>query len=476
LPFPLSNSSSSAPAYVVAIIGGGCAGTLVASQLLRQAWGPARILVIERGAAIGRGVAYGTDFNEHRLNVPAARMSALPEDPKHFLNWARERVKHLGFPDTVDGNDFLPRWMYGRYLEFVLEESKGLAPPDVVLEIVHGEAVDLAETPAGKTITLADGRILVVSAVVLALGLLPGEYPIRRPLPVYHSPRYLHSPLLPTALSGVEKQDDILIVGAGLTAVDIILQCRLLGHRGVIHALSRRGIKPVAHSASPAEPYPAFLRADALPVTVHAAMTLIRAELASAAARGIDWRPVLDSIRPVSAALWEGFSWAERARFLRHVRPFWEAHRHRIAPATAAIIASVQQEGRLKFHAGRLISLRESAGRVAAVLKVRGEERFEALSVAKVINCTGPRSDYSKYQHPLLVNLLAAGLIGHDPLALGIDALPTGQVLRYGTRTPVAGLFTLGATLKGVLWESTAVPEIRVQARQLAEYLCSESS
>jgi len=429
----LSNLPSSSPRCSVAVVGGGCAGTLVVSQLLRQASRPTRILLFERAGSVGRGVAYGTDFNEHRLNVPAARMSALPEDPGHFLNWARQRVKHLGFPDAV-------------------------------------EVVDLTDTAAGKTLTLADGRGFAAAAAVLAIGLLPGEYPIRRPLPIYHSPRYLHSPLLPTALSGVEKNDDILIVGAGLTAVDIIVQCRLLGHRGMIHALSRRGIKPIAHGA-PTEPYPPFLRPDALPRTIRSAVRLVRAELRSAAARGIDWRPVLDSIRPVSAALWEGLSWDERARFLRHVRPFWEAHRHRITPETAAIIASIQAEGRLRFHAGRLTTLRQTGASVAAVLKVRGQEKFEALQVAKVINCTGPRADYSKYQHPLLVNLLAAGLIGHDPLALGIDALPSGQVLRYGSRAPVDGLFTLGATLKGVLWESTAVPEIRQQARQLAARL-----
>jgi uncharacterized NAD(P)/FAD-binding protein YdhS len=451
------------------IVGGGCAGLLVAAQTLRRASAPTEVVLIERNPPIGRGVAYATDCGEHRLNVPAGRMSALPEAPAHFLDWARARAGRLGFPDTVSAEDFLPRWMYGHYLAAVLDDAQQAAARGVTLTTIVGEVVDLEDSASGPRITLADGRILPADAVVLALGLLPGEYPIRRPLPFYRSPRYLHSPLLPTVLSGVNKTDDILIVGAGLTAVDIIVQCRQLGNRGVIHAMSRRGLRPQAQRRG-LESYPPFLFAESLPATVRETLRAVRGEVRRAAARGWDWRAVVDSIRPVSATLWQGFSGTERSRFMRHLRPFWEAHRHRIPPETAAIVAEMEAQGRLVYHAGRLVSLRDTGEGVAAIIRTRGTENFSALRVAKVINCTGPRTDYSKYQHPLLINLLARGLIGHDPLALGIAALPTGEVCRYGGG-PVGWLFTLGAPLKGILWESTAVPEIREQARALADRL-----
>jgi uncharacterized NAD(P)/FAD-binding protein YdhS len=178
-------------------------------------------------------------------------------------------------------------------------------------------------------------------------------------------------------------------------------------------------------------------------------------------------------MRPQSQALWHGFSTAERARFMRHLRPYWEAHRHRIAPPVAATISRLASEGRVKYYAGRLQSLVETARGATAVFRRRGTNEVVTLKVGKVINCTGPRSDYSKYQHPLLINLLARGLIDHDPLALGINALPTGEVLRY-RGPPVGWLFTLGAPLKGVLWETTAVPDIRTHARALAETLSSK--
>jgi uncharacterized NAD(P)/FAD-binding protein YdhS len=451
-----------------AIVGGGCAGTLVAAQLLLQAPEGAHIILIERSPPVGRGVAYGTEFPEHVLNVPADRMSALPDDPEHFLRWARSMACRLGFPSAVSQDDFLPRWMYGRYLHHVLEEARGRRGPGVSFENVVGEAVDLEESETGPRITLADGRTLEADEVVLALGILPGEYPIRRPLPFYRTSRYVHSPFLPDVLGDVSKGDNLLIVGAGLTAVDIAVQCHRLGHSGVIHALSRRGIRPLAHLPA-AGNHPQFLLPDALPGMVKETLRLVRAE-----ARSGDWRAVVDSMRPVSQLLWQGYSLEDRSRFMRHLRPFWEAHRHRIAPATAEIISKMEASGHLKFHAGRLVSLRSNSDGAAALIRLRGKEDFLPLRVAKVINCTGPRTDYSKYQHPLLINLLASGLIGHDPLALGIDALPTGEVLRYGG-IPTGWLFTIGAPLKGVLWESTAVAEIRIQALNIAKRLISRA-
>lgn len=458
----------------IAIIGGGCAGTLVAARVLREACGPTHVILIERSPPPGRGVAYGTECEEHLLNVAAERMSAWSEDPEHFLRWAQARAGHLGVGGPIGVGDFLPRHIFGLYLADVLEQARAKADSAVTFEVVTGEAIDLEETEEGGRITLTDGRALIARSVVLALGNLSGEYPVRRPLSFYHGPRYVHLPWAPGALQQIGKHDDILVVGAGLTAVDIIVKCYVHGHSGVIHALSRRGLRPQAHRNG-LPPYSPFLEPDSLPTTVRAAFARLRQEVRAATARGEDWRTVIDAIRPLSQVLWRGFSWEERARFMRHVRPIWEAHRHRIAPATAAIIESLETAGRLKFHAGRLTSLRENERGAAAMVRIRGGEDFMALQVAKVINCTGPRTDYSKYQHPLLINLLAAGLIGHDPLALGIDALPSGEVLRYN-RKPVGWLFTIGAPLKGALWESTAVPEIRVQAEEISRRILDSAA
>ena len=452
----------------IVIIGGGVSGALVATHLLRQASTPLRIVIVERTPPIGRGVAYGTDCPDHLLNVPASRMGAFPNEPDHFYKWVAARVGRPTFPQTVSPADFLPRTLYGQYIYSVLMEARNAAAKDVVFESVAGEAIDIEEKPEGVQVILSDGRALAASRVVLALGNLPGEYPIRKSSQFFHGSRYVHVPWIDDALAGIRPEDEVLIVGAGLTAADIITQLVHQGHRGTIHALSRRGLKPQVQRLGP--PYRNFLAGQTLPATARQMLHLVRTEVRSAVRNGLDWQAVVDAIRPHTAAIWRNWSLAERARFLRHLRPFWEAHRHRFAAQTGTQLETLRASGQLKFYAGRLQSLTDAGSSAEAAFRHRGTENVTTLHVAKVINCTGPRSDYSKYQHPLFINLLARGLIDHDPLALGLNANADGELFRYRGK-PSGWLLTLGAPLKGVLWECTAVAEIRVQARALSARL-----
>ena len=452
----------------IAIIGGGVSGALVATNLLRQATAPLRIVIIERTPPIGRGVAYGTDCPDHFLNVPAGRMGAFPDAPDHFYKWVAARVGRSTFPKTVSSTDFLPRTLYGQYIYSVLMDARLGASKEVTLETIVGEAIDIEEKTGSALVLLNDGRSIEAERVVLALGNLPGEYPMRKTSQFFHSPRYVHVPWIDDALAGIRPEDEILIVGAGLTAADIITQLTHKGHTGTIHALSRRGLKPQVQRLAP--PYRDFLADQTLPATVRQLLHLVRTEVRAATTSGQDWQAVIDALRPHTAALWQNWPVAERARFLRHLRPFWDAHRHRFAAQTGAQLEALDASGQLKFYAGRLQSLVNTATSAEAVFRHRGTDKLTTLNVTKVINCTGPRSDYSKYQHPLFINLLARGLIDHDPLALGLNANADGELFRYRGQ-PSGWLLTLGAPLKGVLWECTAVAEIRVQARTLAAKL-----
>lgn len=457
----------------IAIIGGGFSGTAVAANLLRQATGSLRVLLIERKPPFGGGVAYGTKSPDHRLNVPADEMGLWADEPEHFVKWLRQHREEEGVPDAFNDRDFLPRRLYGAYVAAVLNETEADAPATVELQRIEGEVIDLEERRGGGALLrLGTGSELKADQVVLALGNLPGAYPIPRSLPIYRSARYVHVPWRPDALGGIGMDDEVLLVGQGLTATDLIMELERRGHRGIIHALSRRGVRPQVHQT--VEPYPSFIEHPALPKTARELVHRVRGEIRSAAGRGIDWRAVVDSLRPHSQAIWQGFSPDDRSMFLRYVRPIWEGHRHRLAPESAAVLERMINEGRLRYHAGRLQSLDVDANGVDALFRRRGGIRHVALRVAKVINCTSPRTDYSKYQHPLFIHLLARSLIDHDLLALGINAQPTGEVLRYRGEA-VGWLFTLGPPLKGVLWETTAVREIRVQAQRLAERLLANT-
>lgn len=462
--------------FDVVIVGAGLSGALVAANLLRRAQPGMRITLIERKPPFGRGMAYGTLSPVHRLNVPAGKLTAWPDQPDHFFEWATRQAGAPGLGDApVSKSDFLPMYLFGRYIESVLEEAKEQAAPGVIFRAVAGDVIDIDDSSeeGPHTLMLSDRTTLAAEVVILALGNLPGEYPIRKPLRIYHTLRYVHVPWLMAAVENIKPDEEVLIVGAGLTAVDIILQLDAQGHRGTIHALSRRGLRPKKHVLGP--PYPPFLDKEPLPTTVRVTLHRVRQELRKAAMEGVDWRAVLDAMRPQTQALWKGFSHQDRARFMRHVRPYWETHRHRLAPQVANRVEQMEIAGKVKFYAGRLQILEDRSGVVHAAFRPRGSDLLTTLTLGKVINCTGPRTDYSKFQHPLFINLLARGLIDHDPLALGISASPEGEVYRYrGDASP--WLFTLGAPMKGTLWECTAVPEIRMQATKLAERIAALAS
>ncbi len=460
-------SKPSAPQRVV-IVGGGLSGTLVAVHLLRQAPSGMIITLVERQPPIGRGVAYATHACVHLLNVPAGRMSAFPDQPDHFLEWVRERLGRAGFPKTVGAEDFLPRCLYGDYLGYVLTEERQQADPTVSFTVRVGEVVDIDELPAGGAarVFFSDDTTLVADQVVLALGNLPGEYPVRSGRRVFRGRRYVHVPWSPGVIDGIDADAEVLIAGQGLTAIDIVIQLAERGHRGRITCLSRRGLRPLPHRSGP--DYPDFLAREPAPGTVRALVARVRAEVRRAAESGLDWRGVINALRPHSARLWAALDWEERARFLRHVRPYWEVHRHRIAPEVAARLQALVDAGRLEYLAGRFQHLEETDTGLRVVWRPRGAERDEERHAAKLVNCTGPRTDYSKYQHPLFVNLLARGLLDHDPLALGVAATPEGRVKRYRGGV-IPWLHTLGAPLRGVLWECGSAAEIRAHARSVAE-------
>ncbi|WAS97669.1 FAD/NAD(P)-binding protein [Nannocystis punicea] len=323
-------SSTSAPA--VAVVGAGFCGAAVAWHLAR-AGGP-RVTLIDGRGRFGPGLAYRTADPRHLLNTPAGRMSALADDPEHFVRWARGRGREVG------GGSFLPRGVYGDYLR----ELVAAAGPAITCLTGHVVEV-LPPTPDGPaTLVLTDATRLVADHVVLALGNLPPRLPAGLDPRVRTDPRYVHDPW--TATGPVFARDaGVLVFGTGLSALDLALGLDGAGHRGPIHLLSRHGLLPQAHRAParPPEPHPPAL-AD-WSATARGALQALRGAARAEAARGGDWRDVLADLRPVTQAIWRRWPADERERFVRHLRVYWEAHRHRAAPATAAAIAALRASG-----------------------------------------------------------------------------------------------------------------------------------
>jgi uncharacterized NAD(P)/FAD-binding protein YdhS len=443
----------------VVIIGGGASGTLLATQLLRTARGPLRVALLERASRAGPGLAYSTNSPRHLLNVPAGRMSAFPDDPEHFLRWMR-RVE----PGTGPG-DFVSRRRYGQYLEALLREAREDAAPGLHLELLAGEAASLSQEGEGARVALADGRELAARTVVLAVGnALPADLAVEDG-GLYASPRYIRSPWSGDALSRIHPQDSVLLIGTGLTMVDTVLSLDERGHQGPLQALSRHGLLPQVHRPVPARSAVALQE----PTRLRSILRALRREVREAR-EGMDWRSVVDALRPQTISLWRELPLPERRRFLRHLRSFWEVHRHRMAPEVGETLERLQRAGVLRVHAARVRGFRLTDSGVEVRVLPRGLGREDSLRVQHVINCTGPDRALA---HPLLRGLLEAGLARVDALGLGL-ATDDGGALLDARGRPSGVLFTLGSLRRGELWETTAIPELRLQALALARLLLQE--
>jgi uncharacterized NAD(P)/FAD-binding protein YdhS len=446
-------------AQTVVIIGGGFSGTSLAAALLRGCGASTSVVLIERMGRPGREVAYGTQCGGHLLNVRARNMSAVADDSEHFLRWAR-----LHYDCSVEADDYVPRKVFGRYAESVLQEA--LATTPARFELLRDEAVALKQVHDKAEISLRGGQKVISDKVVLALGNFPPADP-KFPGQTQTSSRYISNPWCGSALDNISDDRSVLVVGSGLTSVDVAISLRDRGCKGKIHFLSRHGLLPQQHKR--AEAWPAFWN-DGSPCTARGLLRLIRSQARDAENQNSDWRAVIDSLRPFTQQIWQSLPLTEQRRFLRHLRAYWDVHRHRVAPQIGAMLAAELGEEQMQLHSGRIVEYTEDSAGVCITYRERHSGESRRLKVDRVINCTGPDSDLRRIRDPLLKNLLQQGLARPDSLSLGLDTADDGALIdARGVISEV--LYTLGPLRKGNLWETTAVPEIRVQAAQLAVQL-----
>jgi uncharacterized NAD(P)/FAD-binding protein YdhS len=449
---------------VVAIVGSGFSGTATAIRLLRQGHRhSSRVVLIERGPEFGRGVAYAKSDYPYLLNVPASRMSATASDPDEFLRFARTKNA------TVTGEDFLPRRLYGEYLQHLLQQSAAGAPAGTTLECLQADVVDLQADDADGRIDLrfADGTGLAANIVVLALGSPPAALPAA----IRHAANWPALRNDPRASSAVPRRGPMLIIGTGLTMVDVVCAAVDRDPDIEIHALSRHGLVPPSQTQF----RPDALADDSgmLAKSAGSARRLVaemRRLAAHAERSGGDWREAVTLVRRGLPFLWSSLPIGERARFLRHARAYWDVHRHRIPGIALERIDALRRAKQLHVHAGRLVTLEERGDSVLATwLARRSGQRF-TLDVAEVVNCTGPDYDVTRSSDPLWKALLARGMAVPDQLCLGIRTATDGALLgRDGIAS--TRVFYVGPMLRADHWEATAVGELRVHAQQLANHL-----
>ncbi len=453
----------------IALVGAGFSGTLVAAHLLKTANRPLLIKLIERSHDIGLGVAYSTDTTSHLLNVSAGKMSAFPDDPGHLLRWLHYNRSELAafLPNDLNASSFIPRQIYGLYIQSILEFAEATAASNVRLERVIDEVVAVEPQAKRAIVSLRSNGTFVADKIVLAVGNAPAPPPASQPNDSTNNSYQRHA-WSADALAGLESNAPVLLIGTGLTMVDMVVALHARNHQGKIYAVSRRGLKPLPHLST--KPYPAFLTPDTAPKTIRGLLRRLRSEVETAVVQGYDWRSVIDSLRPITQQVWQQLPRVELQRFLRHASPYWDVHRHRIAPEIGQVVQAMLDSGQLTITSGRIQGYEAASDAVAVTVRRRQTTTNWVLQVSRVVNCTGVQADYRRSSQSLIANLRDQRLIRPNDIGLGLDTAADGAVFdAQGKRSTL--LYTLGTPRKGNLLETIAVPELRDQAQALAATL-----
>ena len=417
----------------------------MAAQLARRG---VDVVLIDGSGRAGLGVAYSTRDPAHVLNVRAEVMSAWPDDLDHFVRLVEQ--------EGGTRRDFVQRRQFGRYLRAILEEGMETGR----LRLVERQAVSANPGEEGWIVSVENGETIEASGLVLAIGNQPPE-----PLPLGQgSARVINNPWGAEALAAVEdlaaSHEDVLLVGTGLTMVDAVLSLDAAGHRGRIVGLSRRGLIPRGH----AEFTPAPVEAEDVP---HGNVRSLWRWLRHRGAQ-VGWRAAIDALRPHSQWLWQSLPPGEQKRFARHARPWWDVHRHRIAPEVAQQLHDMVAQGRLEIVAGRIQSVEDDGGGLVVAYRRRGSSRIVEGRFAYMINCTGPLGAISRTRDPMLKGMLADGLARPDQLGIALDVDERSRVVG------AERAWAMGPLTKGRYWEIIAVPDIRYQAAAVAEDIAME--
>lgn len=440
------------PAPVIAVVGAGFSGVMTALNILRRS-ASAKIVLFERRAPVGLGAAYATHNPGHRLNVRAGNMSAWPDDPGHFVRWLSRQKFGLG------PADFATRADYGRYIQSQVAEIAESPAGAGRLVVTPDAIVGLEPGGDGWRLQCARGRSITADAVVLALGNPPPARPLGVSAAFAASEAYVADPWRWTAAD--LPSGPVMLIGTGLTMVDVALSLHDAQPGRPMLALSRRGLAPLEHDGAPPLTLPAPPSEELSPLDAFAWLR------AAAAKHG--WRTAIDAMRPATQALWRNWSVTQKQAFLRHARPFWEIHRHRLAPLVARRIGAMRATGQLTLAAGKIRSLTlQPDGFALCRWRGRGEMGGYVFRAVSVINCTGPTGDVLASTDPLIRDLVKRGLARPDPLRLGLDADADGR-LRDISGEPSPTLLAVGPAARGAAWEITAVPDIRNQAVQVAQ-------
>ena len=455
----------------IGIVGAGFAGTMTTVHLVDKLNQACEIIIINEKKTFNTGITYNPYSAKQILNVVTHKMSAYPSGPDHFLDWTMSRPEVEGKDRNLVANAFLPRQLYGEYLHAIWASmTRKAETKNIKLTLIESLVTGLEINEASIELKLENGDKIWVDECLITTGNhIPGNPPIRNPK-FYHNKRYFQNPWQLEAVTNVDSDLPILIIGNGLTMVDTVLGLLENGFKGTIYSVSPNGFNILPHRHSNLT-YTKLIEELTDGATLLDIVRLVNKHRKALRAYGISAVPIVDSLRPHTQRIWKHFTEKEKALFMSRVRHLWGVARHRIPMHIHDRLQQMRIDGRLQIISGKILDMIESEGRVSVEYLAKKSHQTELLYVSRIINCTGPETDLMKISDSFLKDCLLKGMLTQDSLKLGINTDTNTFRILKPDGTPHQHLYTIGSNLKGELWESIAVNELRTQAVQISEIL-----
>lgn len=460
----------------IGIIGAGFSGTMTAVQLIEKSTAPFEIILINEKDTLNKGFAYNPYSDKHLLNVITGKMSAFSAKPDDFVDWVMKKESFKDKDRTLIANSFLPRQLYGQYLVDIWNEYKGIAASkNITITVIDSFVVDLETSNDSVTLWLDNDLKLKVDDCIIASGnLVPRNPKIKNP-DFYQSKNYFQNPWTIDSVENINPSLPVLIVGNGLTMVDTVVALMEQGFKNDIYSISPNGFNILPHRHN-------GLKYTKLTEELHEEMSLfeifklVKKHIKTAREYGATAEPVIDSLRPYTQSIWKRFSTEEKSIFMSKLRHLWGVARHRIPIHTHDKLQKLRIEGKLHINSGKILNFTEGQDGIVVEYFDKKDQSIKTLKVSRIINCTGPETDLNNVDKSFLKNCLLKGILKQDPLKLGISTNTDTFQVMDAKDNPHSNLFTLGGNLKGELWESTAVNELKIQTENLAELLKVQNS
>ncbi len=457
--------------YHIGIIGGGFCGTMTAVQLIRKCVSPVKITLVSERESLNRGCAYNPYSTEHLLNVVTGQMSAFPERPGHFLDWVMNMPEYAGDDRNMISNSFMPRSLYGRYLSQVWQAAK-LHAHDKGIEVEEVE--DLAESlaPGRSFVEIGThlGKQIICHDVVLATGnQLPRNHELADNSFYENSTNYFRNPWEEASVSNPPDHLPVLLIGNGLTMVDTVIGLEENGYSDKIISISPNGFNLLPHRHSGIS-YGKLLEEVIPGMGLLEWLGLVNKHRKRVRKLGVSAEPIIDSLRQLSQDIWLGFTQREKELFLKRLRHLWTVARHRVPLQIHDRLQQLRLEHKLEAHAGRILNMVDAGNFIRVEWLNKKTGAIQKIDVARVINCSGPETDLEKMDG-LLKDCFEKGYLVQDRFKLGIEVEWPSMLVLDARGHAHSNVFAIGSNLRGVLWETTSVRELREQAANLAETL-----